>query len=108
MKIAKNNCFGGFGLSKKAVMELNKLGIKLDVDDEGNNYHLDNKDFGIESDDYNAYRADKRLIEVIEKLGDEANTRFSSLSVEDIPDDVDWEIDEYDGMETIHEKHRSW
>ena len=26
----------------------------------------------------------------------------------EIPDDIEWEIDNYDGIESIHEKHRSW
>jgi len=30
------------------------------------------------------------------------------LKIIEIPEDVDWEVDEYDGLETIHEKHRSW
>jgi hypothetical protein len=31
-------------------------------------------------------------------MGDEANGRFSELKVVDIPDDVEWQIDEYDGF----------
>jgi len=26
----------------------------------------------------------------------------------EVPDDVVWTIENYDGMETIHEKHRTW
>ena len=43
-----------------------------------------------------------------ETLGEKANTRFSDLKIVEIPDGVDYEIDEYDGIESIHEKHRSW
>lgn len=49
-----------------------------------------------------------KLIKVVEKLGKKANGRSASLSIVEIPDGVEWEIDEYDGSETIHEKHRSW
>ena len=54
-------------------------------------------------------RTDSDLIEVIEELGEEeASGRFASLEIVEIPDDVNWEIDNYDGIETIHEMHRSW
>lgn len=56
----------------------------------------------------NLERDDADLIAVVEELGDEANGRFAKLEVVEIPDDVKWEIDSYDGIETIHEVHRSW
>lgn len=54
------------------------------------------------------YRTDSKLIETVEELKGRASTQASKLEVIEIPDDVDWEIDDYDGMETVHEKHRSW
>lgn len=56
----------------------------------------------------NLDRDDTDLIAVVEELGKEANGRFAELKVVEIPDDIDWEIDNYDGIETIHEAHRSW
>lgn len=56
----------------------------------------------------NLERDDPMLIQVVEELGEKANGKYSELEIVEIPDDVDWEIDEYDGYETIHEKHRSW
>lgn len=53
-------------------------------------------------------RTDKDLISVVEKLGKEANGNCAKLSIVEIPDDVDWEIDEYDGREHVAEKHRTW
>lgn len=53
-------------------------------------------------------RNDRNLVLTIEELGEKANTRYSQLRVIEIPDDIEWEIDEYDGIESIHEKHRSW
>lgn len=53
-------------------------------------------------------RQDPDLIAVVEELGKQADGDCASLSVVEIPDDVDWEISEYDGNETIEEKHRSW
>jgi hypothetical protein len=53
-------------------------------------------------------RTDPLLIQVVEELGDKASGKLSKLRVVEIPDGVEWEIDEYDGMETIHEKPRTW
>ena len=53
-------------------------------------------------------RTDEDLISVIEELGNEASGEYGSVKVIEIPDDVDWEIDDYDGIEAIHEKHRVW
>ena len=37
-----------------------------------------------------------------------ASGKFADLEVREIPDGVDWQIDEYDGNESIHEVHRTW
>ncbi len=53
-------------------------------------------------------RTDKNLIQVIEELGKEANGSCAELKIIEIPDDIEYEISEYDGAESVHEKHRSW
>jgi hypothetical protein len=53
-------------------------------------------------------RADHDLVRTVEELGSEADSAVAELSVMEIPDGVEYEIDEYDGLESIHEKHRSW
>ena len=40
-------------------------------------------------------RNDKTLIKVIEELGEEANVKYSKLTIVEIPDDVEWTIAEY-------------
>ena len=50
----------------------------------------------------------KEKIQVVEELGEEANTPASKLKIVEIPDDVEWEIEEYDGIEWVAEKHRVW
>ncbi len=101
MKVVLNKRFGGFGLTKIVFEELG-------IDWDGYGY-LSNEDMGIESTDYNAYRTDERLIKAIEKIGlGESSASLASLQIVDIPDDIEWEIDDYDGIETVHEKHRSW
>lgn len=90
MKVAINACYGGFGLSEKAF-ELYKEKAQTDI-----SYANDIK------------RDDPILIEVIEELDHEADTCFSNLKIVEIPDGVEWEVQEYDGYEHIAEKHRTW
>ena len=53
-------------------------------------------------------RDDSILIKVIKELGKKADGKCAKLSIVEIPDDVEWEIEEYDGVEKVVEKHRSW
>lgn len=53
-------------------------------------------------------RDDVHLIQVVEELGEKANGRCAYLKIVEIPDDVEWEIEEYDGNEWIAEKHQTW
>lgn len=53
-------------------------------------------------------RDDEHLIQVIESLGSKANGHCAELSIVEIPDDVDWVIQEYDGYEWVAERHRTW
>lgn len=73
---------------------------------------LGDKTDNIPKDSYWYYgdidRTDEDLISVIEELGNDASGRFGSIEVVEIPDDIEWEIDNYDEIETIHECHRSW
>ena len=53
-------------------------------------------------------RHDPILVEVVQELGDKANGRCAELDVIEIPDGVDYEVEEYDGKEWIAEVHRTW
>lgn len=66
---------------------------------EGDEFWFDEKDIK---------RDDEILVQVVKELGSEANGQHANLKVVKIPSDVEWEIDNYDGMETIEEKHRKW
>lgn len=58
---------------------------------------------------WTAYNREHPLIvRVVEELGEAANTRYSRLALVEIPDDVEYEISEYDGQEHIAEAHRTW
>lgn len=92
MKIVINKCYGGFGLSKDAEKEYgDQTGIQLS---------------GMMV--WEIKRNDPILVDIVEKMGDTASGSCSKLKVVDIPDDVDWVIDEYDGMEWVAERHRTW
>lgn len=91
MKIAINKCYGGFSVSKEVY---DYLGMKWD----GYGYDFSDKE----------KRSDPKLIEAIEKLGDSANGRFAQIEIVEIPDDIDFTIEEYDGIEWIAEVHRTW
>ena len=99
MKIVINKCFGGFGLCKE-VMDF------LDIEDI---IFCTNSSFDITSDNSEAWRADARLIAAIEAVGvEKAGSYYAELKIVEIPEGVDWRIDQYDGMEHIYEVHRCW
>lgn len=88
-KIVINKCYGGFGLSKDAY---EFLGIKWDG-------------FGF---DFENDRENPKLIECVEKLKEKANGNYAKLKIVEIPDDIEYTIEEYDGIEWVAEKHRTW
>lgn len=53
-------------------------------------------------------RSDPLLVRVVEELGDAASGAHAALKIIEIPDGVEYEIHDYDGMESVHEKHESW
>ena len=139
MKVVINKCYGGFGLSHKAIMryaELKNIKIYAFVssnnDYGNNNYELYDEEkyqntkgifarliyYSTNSDpkELNNYyfdegkisRNDPVLIKIIEELKKEANGPYAKLQVIEIPDDVSWEIEEYDGIEWISETHQTW
>jgi len=91
-KIAINTCHGEFILSEKAAAEYQKR--------TGTPWSHTN--VGGES------RDDPVLIQIIEDLGKDANGCSSDLKIVEIPSDVEWEIRDYDGLEWVAEKHRTW
>lgn len=55
-----------------------------------------------------ANRTCPELVKVVEAMGQAANGQFAKLRVVEIPDSAEYEISEYDGIESIHEVHRVW
>lgn len=115
-KVAINAQHGGFGLSEAAFEKLlNRKGIafetcigRFNVRHYYHAGHLNEDKFYLSP--YNFYddRADADLIAVIEEMGDEAQGKYASLKILEIPDDVSWHIAEYDGLEWVAEDHRKW
>lgn len=133
-KVVINKCYGGFGLSEAAYEKLIEWGvpakpyIKQERGEDGryNNppenegeiifdrtLYADELNFGSLTGRYwdtwiNYNREHPLLIRVVEELGDKASGRFAELGVVEIPAGVEYEIDEYDGIEHIAEVHRTW
>ena len=91
-KIVINRCHGGFGLSTEAESKYKELAGITDP-----NFYSGN-----------IPRDDEHLIAVVELMGTDADNRFSELKIVDVPDDVNWYVEEYDGKEWVAERHRTW
>ena len=91
-KIVINTCYGGFGLSESSLEDYKK---RKNITDE-NFYHWD------------IPRDCPHLVAMVEEGGTDVNGIYSELKVVDVPDDVNWFIHEYDGMEHVAERHRTW
>ena len=110
MKIVINNYYGGFGLSHEAVMRYAEIKKMTIVYDEVNDsYFIDT----LRPENYfdpvsEIKRNDPALVQVVEEMGEKAWGKFTKLKIVEIPDDVQWQIEEYDGNEWVAEKHRKW
>jgi len=81
MKFVLNKCFGGFEVSEVAAEKLG-LADYWDADE--------------------LARYNPNLVKVVETLGKDANGDYAELHVVEIPDNTtDWEIHDYDGIESI-------
>lgn len=137
-KVVINNCHGGFGLSELAIQryaELSGFNVYFyctdfengdrDTVKRWNPKHSTLTTYAIKQDlgetttseilnkaewfhDRDLDRSDPILIQVIEELRDKANGFCASLKIVEIPDDIDYEIAEYDGLEHVAETHRTW
>lgn len=104
IKVVINRVHGGFDLSKEAMELYAKLkGVKLEQWDESIETYTDDL-----VNPYMIPRDDPALVAVVEKLGEQANSLYSHLSIVEIPEDVNWYIEEYDGLEWVAERHRKW
>jgi hypothetical protein len=85
-KIVYNACYGGFSLSKDALlMYHNRKGTTLDEPDRGRFIS----------------RTDPDLINVVETLGKDANGPCADLKITTLPAGTKYIIEEYDGQEAV-------
>lgn len=137
MKVVINACFGGFSLSPQATLELWKRGalpgipvaeyygrssgLEHDLakwrDYLANGENRPDAWVTVFSPDESLVlyagrleekRADPILVQIVEEMGNAASGSCARLKIVEVPDDVDWEIHEYDGSESVAEKHREW
>ena len=89
MKIVINRCWGGFGLSDIAKMR-----------------YIKEAKFVL--NEWDIPRDDPVLVSIVEELGYNSWGHYAELKVVEIPDGIEWKIEDYDGMEKISEEHRTW
>jgi hypothetical protein len=107
MKIVINRSYGIFRLSSEAhALIAARKGWKHACSDYDIDYWYDHDNNPIYDTQLN--RSDKDLIDVVEELGENANGTYSELKVVNIPDGINFSIEEYDGLEHVAEKHRTW
>ena len=134
MKIVINTRYGGFGLSEEGVLrylELKERVLCIEyAENRSRNYWSISKNSCIDEDDedicwlkrdrdealkkylaepFNEYeisRDDPALIQLVEE--DAEFYGRGALKVVEIPDDVQYTIEKYDGVEWVAEVHRTW
>lgn len=137
-KIVINTCFGGFGLSEAAYAKLIEWGVPVRKyieqprdpitglyqrvpENEGRiifdhalspetavsagMMRLRGRYWETWSKDA---RDDAMIVRVVEEFGTAANGKCAKLKIVEIPDGIEWEIEEYDGNEHVSEKHQTW
>lgn len=117
MKIAISKSHAGYSLSKRAMYKYAELkGITLYDNSKEHTYgdwYTDYYTSRKRTPDsrlscYDIRRDDPALVETIESLRSEANGELADIRIVEIPDDVDWVIEEDDGVEWVAERHRTW
>ena len=110
VKVVINADFGGFGLSDEAMREYGRrkgLNLVEKTMDDFVFFYEDESKREIFSE-RDIPRDDSVLVAIVEEMGEKANNRYSFLKVVEIPDNVDWYIEEFDGDEWVAERHRTW
>jgi hypothetical protein len=111
-QIVINKCYGGFGVSPLAFKRLRELGNECAIKEVGPGEQWSDgsirKGFMARSFCYDIVRDALELLQVVRELGRDANGDCADLAIVEIPDGVEWEVEDYDGREWIAEKRRVW
>lgn len=82
MRIILNKCYGSFSLSRKAADEMGWVSVYPDPETN--------------------FRTDPKLIQMVEEDSIGTSGYYALLRVVEIPDDAtDWDLSDYDGIESI-------
>lgn len=113
MKYVLNKCFGGFSVSRevydKLGYEWDGYGYLLEFCRDVSKEELEKERGYTYSDLY--IRSHPKLIKAIEDVwaeGKDPSGRFARLAIVNVPDDVEIELTDYAGVESLEEIHRSW
>lgn len=96
-KVVINNCYGGFGLSKEAMLRLLELGF---IDEYYSKKEVENYEHPHTSFYPSIERHNPLLIQVVEELGKKANGACAELKIVEIDSNM-YIINEYDGWESV-------
>lgn len=109
-----NGTYGGFGLSRPAELAwLQRTATVYNFQDREdraatlskgpyimvNNQHWDGSHIA---------RDDTVLVDIVRQMGQAVNGSLAELKIVELPADVAWQIQEYDGAEWVAEQHRTW
>ena len=126
MRVVLNSGFGGFGISDEALMRLIEQGAAVVVEcpyspplapvplrdgfigDKGYPGRVNKGGISYCLAGGDGVRADPDLVAVVSEMGEEAGDDLSTLVIIEIPDSIDWYIEDHNGFETVHEEHRWW
>ena len=48
------------------------------------------------------------MVQIVEEMGSKADGKSAELKIVNVPDNVNWYIEEYDGKEWVAERHQTW
>jgi hypothetical protein len=89
-KVVYNACFGGFGMSEKAIERYWELKGESAPDPAPKDWWP-----------VDVIRTDPFLVQVVEELGEDASGGWSDLQIRDVPTGSLYRIEEYDGWESV-------
>ena len=108
MKLVINTCWGGFSISREAAEHMAANGSELAKKELAESPDRKWYGYGFIDGSEGYQRHDPLLIAAVEALGEKAWGTHAELRVVEIPDGVEYFIEEYDGKEWVAEKHRTW
>ncbi len=103
---------GGFSLSLEALSALRELGSECALRETaaGEKYPYTDEVRKSFMDSYcrDIPRDDPLLLKVVDSMGQAAAGQCCKIGIVEIPRDVSWHVEEYDGFEHVAQDHRTW